>query len=136
MGKDEPQYYSHHISYNINSYVGFFSAHYILLRNAKVLLFFELCNSLRHFFVFKMHYFTKDQRLRMHYLAIRQIFKCIILRYCEEITGRHSAKSVFFLWIWRKVYVFYGYAAERNRFTGSYFSKMIAYCVDARWGRV
>ena len=28
------------------------------------------------------------------------------------------------------------WVAERNRFTGSYFSKMIAYCVDARWGRV
>ena len=25
---------------------------------------------------------------------------------------------------------------EINRFTGSYFSKMIDYCVDARWGRV
>ena len=39
----------------------------------------------------------------------------------------------------RNVYgllVLCGYAAERNRFTGSYFSKMIAYCVDARWGRV
>ena len=28
------------------------------------------------------------------------------------------------------------WVAERNRFTDSYFSKMIDYCVDARWGRV
>ena len=55
-------------------------------------------------------------------IYIKYLINKVIFNYCVE-----CLKWALFLYI---------HVKSINRFTGSYFSKMIAYCVDARWGRV